>query len=126
MSARLTNTHYSSWIAKLDGVEWEPLGWIEHHWMQMGYQFAGTVAAFAWTFVMTCLILFLINLVPGLSLRATPEEEELGMDDCQLGEFAYDYVELTRHVTDTASLSGMTGNGTADSGSSHHKAAEAV
>jgi Amt family ammonium transporter len=70
----------------------------------MGYQFAGTVAAFAWSFVLTCLILFLLNLVPGLSLRASPEEEELGMDDVQLGEFAYDYVELTRHLSDTASI----------------------
>jgi Amt family ammonium transporter len=41
-----------------------------------------------------------MNLIPGLSLRVTPEEEELGLDDCQLGEFAYDYVELTRHMAD--------------------------
>merc|ERR1712000_84351 len=101
----LTGVFAASWIAKLDGAEWEPLGWIEHHWVQMGYQFAGTVAAFAWSFTLTCLILFLLNLVPGLSLRATPEEEELGMDDVQLGEFAYDYVELTRHLSDTVSVS---------------------
>lgn len=44
-----------------------------------------------------------MNLVPGLSLRVTADEEELGIDDCQLGEFAYDYVELTRHVADSAS-----------------------
>jgi Amt family ammonium transporter len=69
----------------------------------MGYQFAGTCAAFAWSFTLTCVILFLLNLIPGLSLRASPEEEELGMDDGQLGEFAYDYVELTRHIDDSAS-----------------------
>jgi Amt family ammonium transporter len=46
-----------------------------------------------------------MNLVPGLSLRASPAEEEMGMDDCQLGEFAYDYVELTRHVADSGSIS---------------------
>lgn len=45
---------------------------------------------------MTCVILFLMNLVPGLSLRADPREEEVGLDDGQLGEFAYDYVELSR------------------------------
>jgi Amt family ammonium transporter len=108
---------FSSWIAKLDGVEWDALGWIEHNWIQMGYQFAGTVAAFSWTFVLTCIILFLLNLVPGLSLRATPEEEELGMDDVQLGEFAYDYVELTRHLSDTVSVD----NGVPSSASSHNK-----
>ena len=42
-----------------------------------------------------------MNLIPGLSLRAPQEDEEVGMDDCQLGEFAYDYVELTRHVPDS-------------------------
>jgi Amt family ammonium transporter len=47
---------------------------------------------------MTCVILFLMNLVPGLSLRASAEDEDVGLDDAQLGEFAYDYVELSRHV----------------------------
>lgn len=41
-----------------------------------------------------------MNLVPGLSLRATEEEENNGMDDAQLGEFAYDYVELRRETSD--------------------------
>jgi len=41
-----------------------------------------------------------MNLIPGLSLRATEEEEALGMDDAQLGEFAYDYVELRREPSD--------------------------
>lgn len=45
-----------------------------------------------------------MNLIPGLSLRVSAEDEEVGVDDCQLGEFAYDYVELTRHVTDGVAL----------------------
>lgn len=110
----------SSWIAKLDGAEWPPLGWVERHWAQVGYQLAGTLAAFAWSFALTCLALFLLNLVPGLSLRASPAEEELGMDDVQLGEFAYDYVELTRHVTDSsgASSTGAGASGVVSSASS--------
>ncbi len=39
-----------------------------------------------------------MNLVPGLKLRASEEAEVLGMDDAEIGEFAYDYVELTRDV----------------------------
>jgi Amt family ammonium transporter len=74
------------------------MGWVDKHYVQLGYQLAGICAAFAWTFTLTCIILFLLNLVPGLSLRVTAEEEEVGLDDCQLGEFAYDYVEVTRHV----------------------------
>lgn len=45
-----------------------------------------------------------MNLVPGLSLRVTAEEEELGIDDAELGEFAYDYVELTRNPGDLPSV----------------------
>lgn len=41
-----------------------------------------------------------MNLVPGLSLRMTEEEEALGTDDAELGEFAYDYVELRRETSD--------------------------
>lgn len=39
-----------------------------------------------------------MNLIPGLSLRAAPEAEERGLDDEELGEFAYDFVELRRTV----------------------------
>lgn len=81
------------------------MGWIEQHYIQLGYQLAGICAAFGWSFVLSCLILFLMNLVPGLSLRISLEDEEIGADDCQLGEFAYDYVELTRHVVDSGSSS---------------------
>lgn len=75
-----------------------PGGWLNQHWVQLGYQLADCVSGFSYSFVMTCIILFLMNLVPGLSLRATAEEEDIGLDDAQLGEFAYDYVELSRHV----------------------------
>jgi ammonium transporter, Amt family len=50
--------------------------------------------------VLTAIILFLINLIPGLKIRVSAEEEDLGIDDGQLGEFAYDYVELQRHTSD--------------------------
>jgi Amt family ammonium transporter len=53
-----------------------------------------------YSFFGTCIILFIMNLIPGLSLRANEEEEALGMDDAQLGEFAYDYVELRREPSD--------------------------
>ncbi len=39
-----------------------------------------------------------MNLIPGLRIRADEEAEVLGMDDAEIGEFAYDYVELTRDV----------------------------
>ena len=37
-------------------------------------------------------------MIPGLRLRASEDAEILGIDDAEIGEFAYDYVELTREV----------------------------
>ena len=57
-----------------------------------------------------------MNLVPGLSLRVSSEDENVGIDDSQLGEFAYDYVELTRHVADPTTPGSMS-----SSSSTHEK-----
>jgi len=100
MRLLLTCVLISDYIAHLDGATVIPGGWLNHNWIQLGYQLADSVAGFSYSFVMTCVILFLMNLVPGLSLRASAEDEEVGLDDAQLGEFAYDYVELSRHVND--------------------------
>jgi Amt family ammonium transporter len=96
----LTAFFAADYIAHLDGATVIAGGWLNHNWVQLGYQLADSVAGFTYSFVMTCVILFLMNLVPGLSLRASAEDEEVGLDDAQLGEFAYDYVELSRHVND--------------------------
>jgi Amt family ammonium transporter len=72
----------------------------------------------AYSFFGSCIILFLINLIPGLRLRAPEEDEIMGIDDAEIGEFAvclsmypsafqanrsqYDYVEITRDVISTA------------------------
>jgi Amt family ammonium transporter len=59
-----------------------------------------------------------MNLIPGLSLRASEEAEILGIDDAEIGEFAYDYVELTREV-----LNDMSDADSKYSGPSHHLSA---
>ncbi|KAI2466728.1 ammonium transporter [Annulohypoxylon bovei var. microspora] len=96
----LTGIFAADYIAALDGFSSIPGGWINHNYIQLGYQIADCVAGFSYSFVLTCVILFLMNLIPGLSLRVSAENEELGVDDDQLGEFAYDYVELQRHTSD--------------------------
>ncbi len=90
----------SDYIAHLDGFSEIPGGWLNRHWIQLAYQLADCVSGFSYSFFGTCIILFLMNLIPGLSLRASAEEEAVGMDDAQLGEFAYDYVELRREFSD--------------------------
>lgn len=59
---------------------------------------ADSVAGFSYSFGGSCLILFIINLIPGLHLRASEQDEVMGMDDAEIGEFAYDYVEVSRDV----------------------------
>ena len=88
----------ADYIIGLDGVNTGLVsgGWIQHGWKRLYIQVAYIVACSAWAFAVSAGIAFLINLVPGLHLRASEEAELLGMDDDQLGEFAYDYVEVRR------------------------------
>ena len=88
----------ATYIIGLDGVNTGVItgGWIDHNWKQLYIQIAYIVACCAYSFVMSCIIAYGINYVPGLKLRASDEAELLGMDDDQLGEFAYDYVEVRR------------------------------
>lgn len=85
-------------ITGLDGVNTGSGigGWVIHNWKQLYIQIAYIVATASYTFVMSALIAYGINAIPGLKLRASEEAELLGMDDDQLGEFAYDYVEVRR------------------------------
>ncbi|KAL9131248.1 MAG: hypothetical protein Q9217_000790 [Psora testacea] len=93
-----TGLFAADYIAHLDGYTKIDGGWLNHHWIQLAYQLADSVVGFAYSFGGSCFILFIMNLIPGLKLRASEEAEVLGMDDAEIGEFAYDYVELTRDV----------------------------
>ena len=88
----------ADYIIGLDGVNSGLItgGFLNQNWKQMYIQVAYIVAVIGYSFVVSTLLAFLINLVPGLHLRASEEAELLGMDDDQLGEFAYDYVEVRR------------------------------
>ena len=48
----------------------------------------------SYSFVMTTIILWLLHFIPGMRLRASEEAEILGIDDAEMGEFAYDYVGI--------------------------------
>lgn len=88
----------ADYIIGLDGVNTGLIngGWINHNYKQLYIQIAYIVACCSYAFVMSAILAFGINVIPGLQLRATEEAELLGMDDDQLGEFAYDYVEVRR------------------------------
>lgn len=77
----------ADYIAHLDGTTVIPGGWLNHHWVQLGYQLADSVSGGLYSFVMTTVILFIMNLIPGMHLRAAEEAEILGIDDAEIGEF---------------------------------------
>jgi Amt family ammonium transporter len=110
-------------VANLDGVSNIEGGWLDHNYKQLYKQFAYVCATCAYNFVVTALICKALDLIPGLSLRASAEAEEIGMDDDQvsaihvyesklsltdtnqIGEFASDYVELRRNYWDAPQVS---------------------
>jgi Amt family ammonium transporter len=98
----LTAFFAADYIAHLDGYTVIDGGWLNHHWVQLGYQIADSLAGGSYSFVGTCMILGALDglgkFMPIFKLRASEEEEILGIDDVEIGEFAYDYVELTRDV----------------------------
>ncbi|KAJ7102311.1 ammonium transporter [Mycena belliarum] len=87
-------------IISLDGVTTGIRGgWLDHNYKQLYMQFAYTVAVCAYTFAMTAAIAKALDLV-GLRLRVTADEERLGIDEVEVGEFANDYIEVRRDYTD--------------------------
>ncbi|KEF52819.1 uncharacterized protein A1O9_11236 [Exophiala aquamarina CBS 119918] len=94
----LTGLFAADYIAHLDGFSEISGGWLNKHWIQLAYQLADGVSGMAYSFVVSCAILFVLNFIPGLQLRASEQDEIMGMDETEIGEFAYDYVELSRDV----------------------------
>lgn len=98
----LTAFFAADYIAHLDGATEIEGGWLNQNWKQLGYQLADSAAGMGWSFVLSMLILYVLNIIggfwPAMRLRASAQEQELGIDDVELGEFAYDYVEVIREV----------------------------
>lgn len=88
----LTGIFAQKSVAAVDGQEIDG-GWLDGNWIQVGWQAIDTVAGFGWSFVMTALILFVINKIPGLHIRASPEEEQEGLDKAELGFNMYEHIE---------------------------------
>ncbi len=54
----------------------------------------------AYSFVMTTIIVWVMHFIPGCRIALDdPEKEILGMDDAEMGEFAYDYVSIEAELT---------------------------
>jgi Amt family ammonium transporter len=82
----------------LDGFSVIHGGWLNQHWIQIGFQLSNSFAGGSYSFIMSCIILgvidFLGKWLPAFKLRATEEEEILGIDDIEIGEFAVRFLTL--------------------------------
>lgn len=85
-------------VAANDGYAAIDGGWLDGNWIQLAKQLAWAAVGTAWTFVVTCIIMFLINLIPGCKFRATEEAEIVGMDEVELGEYVVDYAYHERDL----------------------------
>ena len=98
----------SKTVIGYDGITDHDGGWLDHHYSQLYRQIAYILATLGYSAVMTAVLCFVINKIPGLKLRLEYDGEERGVDEDQIGEFAYDYVEVRRdfldwgHPSDTA------------------------
>ncbi|ONH74785.1 Ammonium transporter MEP3 [Pichia kudriavzevii] len=90
----------ADYVLGYDGYTEHPGGWINHHWSQMYKQLAYIGATAGYSMMVTALICFVLDKVPYCKLRVDEEAEEAGMDEDQIGEFAYDYVEVRRNFFD--------------------------
>ncbi len=83
----------------LDGFTSAP-GGLDGNGIQIGRQFAEITAISAYSFVMTCILLYILKFIPGMHLRVTEEAEMQGLDldqffDEQIGDWGM-FDELTR------------------------------
>lgn len=94
-------------------------GWVEGHWVQLGYQLLGCIVTSAHVFVMSMVFLYLVDLIPGMHLRidkdynrrlseakhgdltqpskfssALESAEIAGCDEYEYGEYAMDFMEF--------------------------------
>ncbi|KAF9157436.1 hypothetical protein DFQ26_008725 [Actinomortierella ambigua] len=89
----LTGVFAQASVAALDGVTVIKGGWLDRNWIQVPYQLADSAAGLAWSFTITYIILFIMNKIPGLAIRAKADHEHTGLDLAELGEMAYGHVE---------------------------------
>lgn len=86
----------ADWVIGMDGTTYHHGGWISHNWKQIYKQIAYIGATIGYCAACTAVLCIVIDKIPGLHLRVTEEAERNGLDDDQIGEFAYDYVEVRR------------------------------
>ncbi|KAK9473370.1 ammonium transporter AmtB-like domain-containing protein [Dipodascopsis tothii] len=77
--AVMTGLFSANWVSRLDGMT-EASGWVDGHFVQLGYQLAEVAAIVGYTFVVSVVLLYAIDHIPGLKFRVDAETERDGLD----------------------------------------------
>jgi len=81
----LTGIFAQKAVSMLDGVT-SSSGGIDGNGIQIGKQFAEITSISAYSFIVTGILLFVMNKIPGFNLRVSEESEIMGLDLDQLFE----------------------------------------
>jgi len=102
----LTGFFAANYVPAMDGVSGASYagGWWNRNFKQVGYQLAAATACASWAFVVSCILLFIINKIPGCHIRATEEDEVRGLDHKYFMDVEIDTGDLRTYDAD------MTGN----------------
>jgi Amt family ammonium transporter len=69
-------------------------GWLDGNWIQVPVQLAAIGSVSVWSFVVTYIILVILNKIPSFKLRLADEDEIIGTDWAEMGERAYGYLPM--------------------------------
>jgi Amt family ammonium transporter len=100
----LTGIFATSSVSMLDGFTAAP-GGIDGNGMQVGKQFAEITAISAYSFLVSCALLYILKYIPGMHLRVSDEAEINGLDldqffDEQVGDWGvFDELEARKMTT---------------------------
>ncbi|KAJ3258485.1 hypothetical protein HK103_003607 [Boothiomyces macroporosus] len=88
----LTGLFAAKKVVALDNASIPGGAFMDGQWKLLGYNIAGSVSILGYSFVGTFIILFIINMIPGLKFRSSDNEELVGGDLAEMGEVAYELV----------------------------------
>ncbi|CUM64010.1 uncharacterized protein PRCAT00001598001 [Priceomyces carsonii] len=76
-------------------------GWVKGHWVQIGYQILGSVVTSAYVFILSCVLLYIIDFIPGLYLRIDKNFNQRKRDELKRLKDHQDSsdIENQEHVT---------------------------
>lgn len=80
----MTGLFADSRVVAFDGYSVIAGGWINKYYVQIGWQLACSCAILSYTFVVSYLIIFVIDHIPGLHVRISEESEILGVDEADV------------------------------------------